>query len=433
MSMIDAASHHVSGANAKSLALYEQACRELLCMVDDPVATVDRALAASPELTMGHVLKAWLNLLGTEPAGIAVAQASCAAAEDLPADEREQAHLAAARALTQGRWREAGLRLEDLSARFPRDALALQVGHQIDFFRGDSRMLRDRIARALPAWDAGMPGWHGVLGMHAFGLEETGDYATAEAQGRRSVEAEPRDSWAWHAVAHVHEMRNVPHEGIAWLEPARDTWSNGSFLATHNTWHLALYYLELDRHDDVLRLYDEAIGGTGSAVVLDLVDAAAILWRLHLRGVDVGDRFGAIADRWAAVGGAGQYAFNDLHAMIAYVGADRGHAQREVIEAQRAAMETELDNAAFTREVGHPATQAIAAFGTGDYALATSLLRSIRSGAHRFGGSHAQRDLLDLTLLEAARRGNDPGLAVALAAERLALRPRRQLHMAHCT
>ena len=340
MSMIDAANHHVSGANATSLALYEQACRELLCMVDDPVATVDRALAVSPELTMGHVLKAWLNLLGTEPAGIAVAQASCAAAEGLPADEREQAHLAAARALTQGRWREAGLRLEDLSARFPRDALALQVGHQIDFFRGDSRMLRDRIARALPAWDAGMPGWHGVLGMHAFGLEETGDYATAEAQGRRSVEAEPRDSWAWHAVAHVHEMRNLPREGIAWLEPARDTWSNGSFLATHNTWHLALYYLELDRHDDVLRLYDEAIGGTGSAVVLDLIDAAAILWRLHLRGVDVGDRFGAIADRWAAVGGAGQYAFNDLHAMIAYVGADRGHAQRAVIEAQRAAMET---------------------------------------------------------------------------------------------
>jgi tetratricopeptide (TPR) repeat protein len=334
MTMTNSTGHPVSGANAKSLAAYEQASRELLCMVDDPVASVDRALAASPELTMGHVLKAWLHLLGTEPAGIAVAQASCAAADALPADERERAHLAAAQALTQGRWREAGMRLEDLSARFPRDLLALQVGHQIDFFRGDSRMLRDRIARALPAWDAGMPGWHGVLGMHAFGLEETGDYAAAEAQGRRSVEAEPRDSWAWHAVAHVHEMRNAPREGIAWLEPTRDTWSNGSFLGTHNAWHLSLYYLELDRHDDVLRVYDEAIGGTGSAVVLDLIDASAMLWRLHLRGVDVGTRFDAIADRWAAVGGAGQYAFNDLHAMIAYVGAGRQTAQREVIAAQ---------------------------------------------------------------------------------------------------
>jgi hypothetical protein len=319
------------------------------------------------------------------------------------------------------------MRLEDLSARFPRDLLALQVGHQIDFFRGDSRMLRDRIARALPAWDAGMPGWHGVLGMHAFGLEETGDYAAAEAQGRRSVEAEPRDSWAWHAVAHVHEMRNAPREGIAWLEPTRDTWSNGSFLGTHNAWHLSLYYLELDRHDDVLRVYDEAIGGTGSAVVLDLIDASAMLWRLHLRGVDVGTRFDAIADRWAAVGGAGQYAFNDLHAMIAYVGAGRQTAQREVIAAQQAAMQTDVDNAAFTRDVGHPAALAIEAFGAGDYARTTSLLRPVRSGAHRFGGSHAQRDLIDLTLLEAARRGSDPDLAAALAAERVALRPRSPL------
>ena len=72
---------------------------------------------------------------------------------------REQRHIAAAGALVDGRWREAARRLEDLSLEYPRDALALQVGHQLDFFLGDSRMLRDRIARALPAWDE-VPGWH---------------------------------------------------------------------------------------------------------------------------------------------------------------------------------------------------------------------------------------------------------------------------------
>jgi hypothetical protein len=60
-----------------------------------------------------------------------------------------------------------------------------------------------------------------VLGMHAFGLEETGDHAQAEAQGRHGVELEPRDRWAWHAVAHVPEMRHAPREGIAWLRPVR--------------------------------------------------------------------------------------------------------------------------------------------------------------------------------------------------------------------
>jgi hypothetical protein len=272
-----------------------------------------------------------------------------------------------------------------------------------------------------------VPGWHALLGMHAFGLEETGDYAAAEAQGTRSVELQPRDSWGWHAVAHVHEMRNAPRDGIAWLEPTRSTWAPGSFLGTHNTWHLALCQLELDRHDEVLGLYDEAIGGTGSSVVLDLVDASAMLWRLHLRGVAVGERFSAIADRWAAVGGAGQYAFNDLHAMIAFVGADRGQLQQQVLEAQQAVMTTAVDNAAFTRDVGHSAALAVQAFGRGNYVRAVGLLRGVRSGAHRFGGSHAQRDLIDLTLLEAAARSGDRPLAAALAAERLALKPRSPL------
>lgn len=359
MNMIDAAGHRVSGACAQSLALFEQSARELLCLVDDPAATAERAIAASPQMTMAHVLKAWLHLLGTEPAGVAVARDSLEAAARLEADERERAHIASAQALAQGRWQEAGLRLEDLSACYPRDTLALQAGHQVDFFRGDSRMLRDRVARALPAWDQSVPGWHAVLGMHAFGLEETGDYAAAETQGRRAVELEPRDSWAWHAVAHVHEMRNATREGIAWLEPNRAVWSNGSFLGCHNTWHLALYHLELDQHDEVLRLYDEALGGTGSAVVLDLVDASAMLWRLHLRGVAVGERFGAIADRWEGVGGAGRYAFNDLHAMIAFVGADRPHPQQLVIEGQQAALHGDADNATFTRDVGQAATLAI--------------------------------------------------------------------------
>ena len=427
MNLIDTIGQHVSGATPESLAAFEQGARELLCMVDDPVASVEQALQASPAMPMAHALKAWLHLLGTEPSGKAVALACCEAAATLEADERERAHIDAARALAQGRWREAGLRLEDLSASFPRDALALQVGHQIDFFRGDSRMLRDRIARALPAWNPALPGWHALLGMHAFGLEETGDYAAAEVAARKSIELEPRDSWGWHALAHVHEMKHAPKDGIAALGPTRGAWSRGSFLATHNSWHLALFELELDHQDEVLRLYDEAIGGTGSQVVMDLIDASAMLWRLHLRGVALDGRIETVAERWAAVGGFGSYAFNDLHAMLAFVAADRPQEQRRLAQAQEAAMEGDLDNAGFTREVGRPACLAVMAFGQGDYARTVELLRHLRSGAHRFGGSHAQRDLIDLTLLEAAQRSGNQPLAAALAAERLTLRPRSPL------
>lgn len=62
--------------------------------------------------------------------------------------------------LAGGPWAEAGRVLEDLTPAWPTDLLALQAGHQIDFFTCDSGMLRDRIARALPSWSAAMPGCH---------------------------------------------------------------------------------------------------------------------------------------------------------------------------------------------------------------------------------------------------------------------------------
>jgi len=423
MTITDSAGYAVTGANAKSLAALEDALHELRCFIRDPVATVNGALEARPQLVMGHVLKGYLHLLGTEPAGIPVARQASQDAAALPASDRERRHLEAVRQIAAGRWHDAGRTLEDLSVVYPRDALALQVGHQVDFFTGDSRMLRDRIARALPAWSGTIPGYHAVLGMHAFGLEETGDYAGAETQGRRGVELEPRDGWAQHAVAHVMEMQGRQRDGIAWMRARPDAWASESFFAVHNWWHVALYHFDLGEFDAVLALYDGPIYGKRSSIVLEMIDASALLWRLALRGVDVGGRWEALADNWAPFASAGNYAFNDLHAMMAFVGAGRTQAAQAVLEAQIAAMKGEGDNAAFTREVGHPAARAIMAFGDGNYAEAVRLLRPIRGIAHRFGGSHAQRDLLDLTLIEAAFRAGEASLAAALAAERVAVKP----------
>ena len=85
------------------------------------------------------------------------------------------------------------------------------------------------------------------------------------------------------------------------------------------------------------------------------------------------------------------------------------------------------DNAAFTRDVGQPVTLAIKAFGEGDYREAVRLLRPVRDIAHRFGGSHAQRDVIDLTLIEAALRAGERALAARLSAERQAARPESPL------
>jgi len=123
------------------------------------------------------------------------------------------------------------------------------------------------------------------------------------------------------------------------------------------------------------------------------------------------------------VAGAGAYAFNDAHAAMAFVGAGRSDLVTRVLEAQSAAMHGVGDNVDFTREVGQAVVRAIKAFGERRYAECVELLRGVRNIAHRFGGSHAQRDVLDLTLIEAALRSGQHAMAAALTAERAALRP----------
>ena len=421
----DAQGHSLSGASAQAAALYDQALHQLQCYSGDPVATLTRALEDSPAFVMGHAMLAGLFLTASEAAAVAPARDALKAAEALPATPREQAHLRACSSWADGRWRLAARTLEDLSIAHPRDALALQMGHLLDFFTGDSRMLRDRISRALPAWSAAVPGYHAVLGMHAFGLEECGQYGEAEFTGHRALELNRRDPWAWHAVAHVLEMQDRVGEGVMWLNEDTEAWSKDSFFAVHNWWHLALYHLERDEIPRVLELFDGPIFGHRPQTAMDLVDASALLWRLQLRGIDVRERWQAVAEAWAPQAGAGWYAFNDVHAALAFAGAGRKDLLAEVREAQRRASGGAGDNALFTSEVGAPLLESLMALAEGDHRQAARGLRWVRPVAHRFGGSHAQRDLIDLSLIEAAIRSGDRALAESLAGERAATKPER--------
>lgn len=182
----------------------------------------------------------------------------------------------------------------------------------------------------------------------------------------------------------------------------------------------------------MLRLYDSQIRGGRSAVVLDMIDASAMLWRLHLRGVEIGQaRWDEIAETWAPLSHDGLYAFNDVHGLVSFLGAGR----RDLVEQQMATLHRTArgqgSNAAMAAQVGLPVAEALLAFSDGRYRQTISWLRPVRSIAHRFGGSHAQRDLLDLTLIEAAHRAGDTALVRALAAERLRAKPKSPLAQAY--
>jgi len=224
-------------------------------------------------------------------------------------------------------------------------------------------------------------------------------------------------------VAHVLEMQGRVDEGIAWLNGRRDDWSSDNMLSIHNWWHLALFHLDREDIANVLAMYDDRLRETSTGQVLDLIDASAMLWRLLLRGIDVGWRWQQLAEVWKARGGSGYYAFNDVHALMAFLGAGDNAAAQTLIEAMEAAAQGAGTNAMMTRDVGLPVAHALLAFAREDYGLTVNLLRDVRLIAHRFGGSHAQRDVLALTLVEAALRDGARSLAKVLTAERMGLKP----------
>jgi tetratricopeptide (TPR) repeat protein len=425
MTLTDCRDNPVSTRNRTAVERLDTATELLHGYFGDPLGVIDRALAEDPQFVMGHAFRAGLLIMAADGAVEPLLRQSVEAGEALAhrAHDRERRHLAAARAWLDRDFAGSLQRYGEIIVDYPRDSFALQVAHIGDFLLGQSTMLRDRVAQVLPAWDGSVPGFGYVLGMHAFGLEETNLFVAAEETGRRALAINPRDPWAIHAVAHVMEMQGRQADGIAWLASRTRDWAEDNMFAGHNWWHLALFHLDLGQIEHVLELYDVRIRGNHSDVVLDLIDASAMLWRLHLRGIDVGDRWREIADLWEQRGAGGYYPFNDVHAMMAFVADGREAAAEESLICLRTAAHGTGTNAAMAREVGLPVAEALVAFGRGDHDRVIALLSAARTLAQRFGGSNAQRDLLQLTLLEAAVRGRRKGLARALAAERTALKP----------
>lgn len=420
----DAQGLKLSGATAEAAIHYGEAVRAFNIYRGDPMAALTQAIEIAPGFAMAHILKAHLLALAAEPAATEQARGTLAAAKALRLDEREASHIAALEPLLDGEWTTAAERLDRHNMRWPHDIVALQSGHIVDFFRANARNLRDRIARVLPRWSKNMPGYSILLGMHAFGLEETGDYARAEETGRRATELEPLDCWAHHAVAHVLEMQGRAADGVQWMVSREPHWSGDSnFFKVHNWWHTALFHLDLGQPEQALALYDAEVRKTPSAVVLDLVDASALLWRLHLCGQDVGDRWDELAAIWDAHADGRSYPFNDWHAVMAYLGAERSRDVEHIVGTLRDANPAFSEVAGWSRRIGLPLVEGFAAFWRGDYRTAVDKLHGPRFIANGFGGSHAQRDIIDWTLTEAAIRGGMRDIAQALANERVALKP----------
>jgi hypothetical protein len=375
---------------------------------------------------MGQALMAYLNLMSTDAHDLSAVSDVHAALVSMPTNEREAMHALAVGQWRDGDWLGASRTLDALLARWPADLLALAIGHQLDFFLGDARNLRDRPGRSLPELDPSHPHRAFVRGMQAFGLEESGHYDQSEHAGLEAVTVNRDDVWAIHAVVHTYEMQGRVDDGLRFLLTRTDDWGSGNLFTVHNWWHLGLYHLEAGSIPEALAIYDGQIHHAASlGVPIEMLDASALLWRLHLEGHPVGDRWAVLADAWASrLQHEPWYAFNDLHGVMAMVGAGRTAEARAAIARLEAYARVPGDgtNVMMTAEIGLPASRAVLAWSEGRHDDVVRELEPIRFVLNHFGGSHAQRDALQRTLVDSALRSGELSLARVLIAERLSLR-----------
>ncbi len=256
--------------------------------------------------------------------------------------------------------------------------------------------------------------WPEVGAMRAFGLEQCHRLDEAEEAARAVLALRPGDPWAQHAIAHVMLTQARLEEGAAFLASASDGWQGlNSFMSTHAWWHLGLFLIALDRHDEALSLHDGRVWGVDPGYSQDQVGAVSYLARLEFAGIDVGTRWDDLAPYLATRAEDTVLPFLSLQYLYGLERAGHPAGDRLHSAITRAADHVPRHDRIAWREVALPAAEAIRALVRGRPSFAADTLARVRPNLERIGGSHAQRDLFDQLWVEALVRAGRKGDAHA--------------------
>jgi tetratricopeptide (TPR) repeat protein len=410
----DAYGHTLTTDSAEAATAFDRALASYAAWHTDTMDHLKTATRADPGFALPFAARGILMLGLRKPELRAPAEAQLAAARAArpPESERERRYMAALEAALGDRVTEAVTHFEAIAQAHPRDLFALRLAQFELFWIGEVTWMRDISERAATAWSEGDKGLGTYLAIRAFGLEETGNYAAAERCGKRAVELDPADPWGAHAVAHVLTMQGRLEDGIEWCRSLADNWGAVNHIRHHNWWHLALFHVEAREHEAALAIYDERLRDLDSPLMqavpdfyVDIQNDVALLQRLELRGVDVGDRWGPVADLAAARIGNHTSPFTSAHCALALAAAGRFAEADELVRAMyafvaedRGALGPRYALAAI------PAAEAAIAHRKGEHGRVLDALMPARRNLWQMGGSHAQRDLFFQLLADSALR-----------------------------
>jgi len=260
--------HHTTSSPA-ALAAFEQATEAVLAHRPYAIDAIDRSLILEPHMVASLALAGFSYVILARPETVAMARlmylrAICAAEINTTVTPDEQALLQALDFAVRGRLRSSANVLDEHITHTASPLVMIKLSHALRFMVGDAGGMLRTTHHVLATSSSRRTGFGFILGMHAFALEETGEYADALSIGMKAVQAEPADSWGAHAVAHVFEMTGRPQMGINWLQRTAEHWRQCNNFSGHMVWHMALFHLEAGDYSRALALYYQAVQPQGS-------------------------------------------------------------------------------------------------------------------------------------------------------------------------
>ncbi len=388
--------------------------------------TLDAAIAADPDFALAHAARARLHAVRAEPAQARARIATALEAVARHGTERERSHVDVLALTIEGRSEQALERALAHAETWPRDILILSLplgAYGLYAFSGmaghdQARVdLCERHARHYGAddwWFLVLRGW-----AHA----ENREVAHGRAMIERSFALRRRNAYTAHALAHAMFEDGSNAEADALIGGWLPEYGRAGPLYGHIAWHQALLALENDDAARALAIYaDEVKTSVSAAPPINVVaDMGSLLWRLLAYGNAVPEGSWAEAASYAADAFPHPgFAFVDAHMAIL----EAATGERAAIERRAEALETLIAQGRMAAGWIVPALcRALLAFAEEDYAGCARVLEPVAHDIVRLGGSHAQREVFEDTLLIALMRSGEVGKARTLLDERLHRRP----------
>jgi len=304
---------------------------------------------------------------------------------------------------------------------FPQERLVLRLAHRL-YMLGCSgagspnfppeylSLLRGVEAHCTDDW--------AFLAEYAFAHHETGQLDMAMELAQRSLDIYPINAVACHSMTHVHFERGDASSGEDFLGSWLQGFEAPASSYVHLSWHLALFEMAQGKYQETLDRYEKYIRPSVIAnSMAALNDSASLMWRLQIyAGALPPKPWGEVSKIAVSAANNPGAAFRDAHAALAFAGSGDYEAMGQ--------MTNRLKNAAekgdsFAREIILPLIQGIEAFGHENYTESARLIELVFPQLVRIGGSHAQREVFEDTLLEAYIRAEQFEKAKAMLYRRL--------------